>query len=44
MWRIYGIGLPDDVLKKIYHENAIRVIPGLGERFQNATGQTDYSK
>ena len=21
-WRIYGIGLPDDVLKKIYHNNA----------------------
>ena len=31
-WRIYGIGLPDDVLRKIYHENAARVIPGIRER------------
>ena len=29
MWRIYGIGLPDKVLKKVYLENALRVIPGL---------------
>lgn len=28
-WRICGIGLPDDVLKKIYHGNALRLIPGL---------------
>lgn len=26
-WRIYGIGLPDPVLRKIYHENAIRLVP-----------------
>lgn len=25
-WRIYGIGLSDDVLKKIYYENAERII------------------
>jgi predicted TIM-barrel fold metal-dependent hydrolase len=30
-WRIYGLGLPDKVLKKIYHENALRLIPGLAE-------------
>jgi predicted TIM-barrel fold metal-dependent hydrolase len=29
-WRIYGIYLPDDVLRKVYYENAQRVIPGLG--------------
>jgi len=28
-WRIYGLGLPDEVLKKIYHENALRLVPGL---------------
>ena len=27
-WNIYGIGLPDDVLKKVYYENAQRIIPG----------------
>ncbi len=25
-WRIYGIFLPDDVLKKVYHDNAARVL------------------
>ncbi len=33
-WQIYGIGLPDDVLKKVYHENAARIIPGVHERLQ----------
>lgn len=28
-WRVHGLGLPDDVLRKIYFENALRVIPGL---------------
>lgn len=31
-WRIYGIDLPDDVLKKVYAENAARIIPGVKER------------
>lgn len=28
-WRMYGLGLPDDVLKKIYYKNAMTLIPGL---------------
>jgi predicted TIM-barrel fold metal-dependent hydrolase len=28
-WKLYGIGLPDQVLKKIYYQNALRIIPGL---------------
>ena len=28
-WRIYGIHLPDDVLRKVYSENAARIIPGV---------------
>ncbi|MDO8545085.1 MAG: amidohydrolase family protein [Opitutaceae bacterium] len=28
-WRMYGLDLPDEVLKKVYHENALRVIPGI---------------
>ncbi|MBT5020331.1 MAG: amidohydrolase family protein [Planctomicrobium sp.] len=31
LWNIYGIGLPDDVLKKVYFENAERLIPGVRE-------------
>ena len=29
-WRICGLDLPDAVLEKLYHQNARRVIPGLG--------------
>jgi len=25
-WRIYGIGLPDAILKKVYHDNAARLL------------------
>ncbi len=28
-WRLYGLDLPDEVLKKIYYRNAINVIPGI---------------
>lgn len=31
-WRIDGLDLPDDVLRKVYHENAARVIPGVAEK------------
>jgi predicted TIM-barrel fold metal-dependent hydrolase len=34
-WNIYGIGLPDDVLRKVYHENAARIIPGIRDRLTN---------
>jgi len=27
-WRVYGLGLPDEVLAKVYHANAERLIPG----------------
>ena len=28
-WKLYGMALPDDVLKKLYYKNALRVEPGL---------------
>jgi len=28
-WRLYGLDLPDAVLRKIYYENALRVIPAI---------------
>ena len=31
-WNIYGVGLPDDVLRQVYHQNAARIIPGLAEK------------
>lgn len=26
-WRMYGMNLPDDILKKIYYKNALKIIP-----------------
>ncbi len=34
MWNIYGLGLPDDVLKKVYYENAMQLIPGVRSRVE----------
>jgi uncharacterized protein len=28
-WKLYGLDLPDEVLKSIYYRNALRLIPGL---------------
>jgi len=28
-WRMYGLGLPDPILKKIYYKNALRIIPNI---------------
>ena len=28
-WKLYGIGLPDPVLKKVYYANALRLAPTL---------------
>jgi len=28
-WRMYGIGLSDEILKKIYYKNALEIIPGM---------------
>jgi uncharacterized protein len=31
-WQMYGLDLPDIVLKKLYYKNALRVIPGLSAK------------
>jgi len=28
-WKLYGLDLPDDVLKKVYYKNALKVVPGI---------------
>jgi len=28
-WKMYGLNLPDEVLKKLYYRNALHIIPGL---------------
>ncbi|HUE70563.1 MAG TPA: amidohydrolase family protein [Pirellulaceae bacterium] len=32
LWNICGIGLPDEVLRKVYYENAQRLVPGVREK------------
>jgi len=36
-WNIYGVGLPEDVLRKIYSENAVRLIPSLKAKLTSAS-------
>ncbi len=28
-WKMYGLALPDHILKKLYYKNALRIVPGL---------------
>ncbi|MCY7422433.1 MAG: amidohydrolase family protein [Chitinophagaceae bacterium] len=28
-WKMYGMGLPDNILKKVYYQNALRIIPNI---------------
>ncbi len=36
LWNIYGICLSDEVLRKVYFENACRIIPGVKERLDSS--------
>ena len=38
-WNIYGIGLDDEVLQKVYHTNTARIVPGVAERLEKFTAQ-----
>jgi predicted TIM-barrel fold metal-dependent hydrolase len=33
-WKLYGIGLPDGVLRKLYYQNAVKVAPALARFVQ----------
>ncbi len=28
-WKLYGLSLPDDVLRKLYYRNALKLVPGI---------------
>jgi predicted TIM-barrel fold metal-dependent hydrolase len=28
-WKLYGLGLPDAVLKKLYYQNALKIVPAI---------------
>jgi predicted TIM-barrel fold metal-dependent hydrolase len=44
LWNIYGIGLPDDVLRKVYYENAERLIPKVAELRANRIDNVDTKR
>ncbi len=31
-WKMYGLALPEPILKKLYYENALNIIPGLNKQ------------
>jgi predicted TIM-barrel fold metal-dependent hydrolase len=35
LWKIYGVQLPQEVLNKLYFENASKLIPGIREKLQS---------
>ena len=38
-WRMYGLDLPDPVLRKVYYENARRLLPDLDRRLFPEAGR-----
>jgi uncharacterized protein len=38
-WRIYGFQLPDEVLRKVYYENALKLVPGLEKQWRGTGGK-----
>jgi len=42
LWNIYGTGLPDEVLQKIYYKNAATIIPGVAQRLEKY--EPDFAK
>ena len=41
LWRIDGMRLPDEVLQKVYHGNAIKLIPAAGKLVQKFESQNN---
>lgn len=44
MWNIYGLKLPDDVLRKFYYENACRIVPKLAAKYERAAATLSEKK
>lgn len=41
LWYIYGINLPEQVLRKVYFENALKLIPVATKQYRDASVQSD---
>lgn len=44
LWRIHGIGLPEEVLQKIYFKNVLGILPELQTRYENASNHLSNSR
>jgi predicted TIM-barrel fold metal-dependent hydrolase len=44
LWAIYGIELPDEILRKVYYENCLAIIPSLKEKFARAQQRLEEQK
>jgi predicted TIM-barrel fold metal-dependent hydrolase len=42
-WRIYGLGLSDDILKKVYYANIMKLVDPTGEQYKLAAGSINAS-
>ena len=41
LWNIYGLNLPNEVLRKVYSENAAKLIPGVRERLERYASRSE---
>ena len=32
LWKMYGLNLPDEVLKKLYYKNALKLFPSIDKK------------
>jgi predicted TIM-barrel fold metal-dependent hydrolase len=38
-WNIYGVYLPDEVLRKVLYANALKLLPSIADRYERAARQ-----
>ncbi len=41
-WRMYGLDLPDEVLRKVYYKNALQIIPAIDKSLYDADWNTAH--
>ena len=39
LWQIYGVKLPPGVLKKIYYQNTLQMLPGVQSQYERAVNK-----
>jgi len=41
-WKMYGLDLPDEVLRKVYYKNALQIIPSIDEKLYEEDWDIDH--